>query len=218
MVNFWTDRAHIPKSAEMPVVDLRLMTATYERHPSYAAPVLHLACRLYPNKETGEREKCFYAPGLTPEVDTAPAAAEQGEGKSTVPKRIFVFAGFGLVGIVGGILALRATGKFATLGPAPQQWRRFRVAALAIGIVGGIATYPLTYWMGYPVTTREGVWRIVGIPFFVAFFDSGGADYVGAFTLPNAVANVLFWFVFPQIILILWGCVWRKRRAKAIIN
>ena len=68
-----------------------------------------------------------------PEVDTAPAAAEQGEGKSTVPKRIFVFAGFGLVGIVGGILALRATGKFATLGPAPQQWRRFRVAALAIG-------------------------------------------------------------------------------------
>src|SRR5512134_2346078 len=29
MVNFWSDPKHIPRSAEMPVVDLRLMTATY---------------------------------------------------------------------------------------------------------------------------------------------------------------------------------------------
>ena len=63
MVNFWTDRAHIPTSANMPVPDLAVMTAHYERHPNYQTPVLHLACWLYPNKEAAERAQCDYMPG-----------------------------------------------------------------------------------------------------------------------------------------------------------
>ena len=63
MVNFWTDRAHIPKSAWMPVEDLAVMTAEYERSPTYKGPVLNLACWLYPNKEVAERAKCAYMPG-----------------------------------------------------------------------------------------------------------------------------------------------------------
>ena len=63
MVNFWTDRGHIPKSAEMPVEDLSVMTASYERHPSYKEPALHLACWLYPSRKIGESMQCEYEPG-----------------------------------------------------------------------------------------------------------------------------------------------------------
>jgi hypothetical protein len=63
MVMFWADRRHVPRAADIPVVDLRAMTATYERHPTYAAPALRLACWLYPSKEVGESKKCFYMPG-----------------------------------------------------------------------------------------------------------------------------------------------------------
>ena len=65
MVNFWTDATHIPKrkSGWMPVKDLAVMTASYERYPTYKEPVLSLACWLYPNKTVGESQKCSYEPG-----------------------------------------------------------------------------------------------------------------------------------------------------------
>jgi len=65
MVKFWTDRTHIPetKSGWIPINDLAVMTASYERSPTYKGPVLHLACWLYPSKTVGEAEKCAYFPG-----------------------------------------------------------------------------------------------------------------------------------------------------------
>jgi hypothetical protein len=63
MVNFWTDRKHIPESAWMRVEDLAVMTASYERSPSYKEPSLHLACWLYATKAVGEADKCDYEPG-----------------------------------------------------------------------------------------------------------------------------------------------------------
>jgi hypothetical protein len=63
MVNFWTDRAHVPTTAQMAVGDLAVMAATYERHPNYREPSLRLACWLYPNREVAELMKCGYFPG-----------------------------------------------------------------------------------------------------------------------------------------------------------
>jgi hypothetical protein len=65
MVNFWTDRAHIPQRNDgwIPVSDLAVMTASYERYPTYKEPVLNLACWLYPTKAVGESDKCAYFPG-----------------------------------------------------------------------------------------------------------------------------------------------------------
>jgi hypothetical protein len=65
MINFWTDRNHIPESNKgwIPVTDLAVMTASYERNPTYKAPVLDLACWLYPSKAIGESQKCAYYPG-----------------------------------------------------------------------------------------------------------------------------------------------------------
>jgi hypothetical protein len=65
MVNFWTDRAHVPdtNSGWISVKDLAVMTASYERNPKYAEPSLDLACWLYPTKSLGEAAKCGYYPG-----------------------------------------------------------------------------------------------------------------------------------------------------------
>jgi hypothetical protein len=71
MVNFWTDPTHVPdpnrnpevKTGWIPVSDLAVMTASYERSPKYKQPVLSLACWLYPNKKVAEADKCAYEPG-----------------------------------------------------------------------------------------------------------------------------------------------------------
>jgi hypothetical protein len=47
----------------MPVPDLAVMTASYNRHPSYAKARVQLACWLYPNKAIGEAVQCEYQPG-----------------------------------------------------------------------------------------------------------------------------------------------------------
>ena len=67
-------------------------------------------------------------------------------------------------------------------------------------------------WMAYPMATPEGPARIVGVPFFVAFFDSAGRDYVSAWTLWGCVGNVLFWFMVPQIAVSIYGRQWRQAR------
>jgi hypothetical protein len=65
LVNFWTDPSQVPESASMPVTNLRVRTATYERHPNYETPHLRLACWLYTTKTTAVAENCFVMPGAT---------------------------------------------------------------------------------------------------------------------------------------------------------
>lgn len=132
-----------------------------------------------------------------------------------MPIIVIVLAGVGLVGIVAGLYAVYAAGKFAARGAAPAKWRLLRLSALALGVVLGVATWPLTVWMGYPIETPSGVGRVVGLPFFVAFFDSAGRDYVGPLTTPAAIANVVFWFMVPQLALLFGGHHWRKRGSRA---
>jgi len=75
-------------------------------------------------------------------------------------------------------------------------------AFLMGGLVIGAATWPLTYWMTYPISNEGERWWVVGFPFLVAVFDSEGRDYVGPLTMPGVVANGLFWFLVPQIVLV----------------
>jgi hypothetical protein len=71
MLKFWTDRTHIPTRNDgwIPISDLAVMTASYERSPKYKEPVLNLACWLYPSKTAGERDKCAYFPGAKRPAD-----------------------------------------------------------------------------------------------------------------------------------------------------
>lgn len=63
LVHFWTDRSDVPTDRWMSGRALSQMTATYERHPTYKAPVLRLACRLYASETEAEGARCFTLPG-----------------------------------------------------------------------------------------------------------------------------------------------------------
>jgi len=129
---------------------------------------------------------------------------------------IVVFAVTGLIGLVAGVFALRCILRVQRSGEAPPHWRRLRWATLVFGVLLGIGSWPLTYWMGYPITTPEGPCRIVGLPFFVAFFDNAGRDYVGPITFWGCVANAAFWFMVPHMIAALYGARWQRRRSQVI--
>lgn len=51
----------------------------------------------------------------------------------------------------------------------------------------------------------------MGVPFFVAFFDSAGRDYVGCISLFASVANGLFWF---SVALMVTAWVGRRPQGK----
>jgi hypothetical protein len=114
-----------------------------------------------------------------------------------------VIAGF--AGIILGGLALRPNRR-----NAPQ---RHFAAAIVIGVCIGFATWPLTIWMAYPFEVEGDPGYVVGIPFFVAYFDSAGRDYVGPLTLPATIGNCLFWFFVPQLVLF----AIRRRSSKGVM-
>lgn len=129
---------------------------------------------------------------------------------------VFVLALIGLLGIAGGIHAFRATKRFALLGLAPERWHMYRKIAIVLGVICGIASWLLTGAMGYRTETPEGIGRIVGIPFMVAFFDSRGRDYVSSFMMISIIANAVFWSLLPQLPLLFWG--YRQRSRKNVNN
>jgi hypothetical protein len=107
----------------------------------------------------------------------------------------------GLSGLVCGTLAFRAIRRSATDG-ADCAVTRSRKIALKVGAGLGLASWPLTILMSYPYADDMGsVGRVAGVPFFVAYFDAKGFDYVGPLTMPAVVLNAVFWFLLPQIVM-----------------
>jgi hypothetical protein len=114
----------------------------------------------------------------------------------------------GLAGITVGVFALRSIARVSS--DDASGWRVARVVMVILGVILGVASWPLTYWMGYSIPTPDGPVRLVGLPFFVASFDSQGRDYVSELTLWGCIGNVLFWFMVPQIALASSGRRWRR--------
>ena len=125
-----------------------------------------------------------------------------------------VLALVGLAGLVAGVLALRSIARTSRLAQASPHWRTLRLGGVVLGVVLGVASWPLTFWMGYPVATPEGPGRVVGLPFFAAFFDSAGRDYVGPLTFISCTANSVFWFMVPQLLIAISGKRWRRFSAR----
>jgi len=119
-----------------------------------------------------------------------------------MPPLVIALACLGFAGIVVGGFALGKNWVKTATGGA-STWRRWLWLSLLLGVLLGAASWPLTYWMGYPIHVEAEVGRVVGFPFFVAYFDSEGRDYVGTFTMPGVIANGLFWFIVPQLVLYL---------------
>ena len=124
---------------------------------------------------------------------------------SPMPTLVIVLALVGLAGIIAGGAALWKNWQRAKSTRAPHSLRRWVWVCLLLGVLLGAASWPLTFWMGYPIHVDAEVGRVVGFPFFVAYFDSEGRDYVGVLTMPGVVANCLFWFLLPQLVVYLFA-------------
>lgn len=118
-----------------------------------------------------------------------------------MPALVIVLALIGLAGIIAGLVALRRNWQRAKGGTAVVPHQRRLWVVLALGLALAVGSWLLTFFMGYPVSVEPKPGRVVGIPFFVAYFDSEDRDYVGPLTLPRAIANSLFWFLVPQLVL-----------------
>ena len=78
-------------------------------------------------------------------------------------------------------------------GRLSKQWRRRRIIAFVIGALL-VMTIP---WQQYPL----GNGTAAGVPFFAAWYDNKGRDFVGAITLPALLGDVAVWFLVPQLVL-----------------
>ena len=106
---------------------------------------------------------------------------------------LYVFAAFGFALLVTGILARRFSNRAFRSGSVPAEWRRWRRVALVAGIVFVISVP----WHQYPY--QRGT--VLGFPFFAAWYDERGRDFIGAMTLPALLGDAVVWFLIPQVIL-----------------
>jgi hypothetical protein len=132
-----------------------------------------------------------------------------------MPLIVVLLAVLGLAGIVSGGFAMRLNWRTAKSRSVSRSARRWFVAAVSLGLLLGAASWPLTYFMGYPLKIEAETGRVVGLPFFVAYFDSLGRDYVGPLTMPGVFANALFWFFVPQFALLWLARRWANPSGRA---
>jgi hypothetical protein len=129
---------------------------------------------------------------------------------------IVALAIVGFLGIVAGFVASRVgrsrnaanpSGKFA------KWWR----AARWLGLGLAAASWPLTGVMAYPYAGATGKpGHVAGVPFMAAYFDEQGRDYVGTQTLVAVLANAVFWYLFPRLVVVAIDTVrGRRERARA---
>ena len=125
---------------------------------------------------------------------------------------IKVLAILGVIEIILGFFAMRFTKRICESNEKYLFQRRLRKVSLIIGAGLAIASWPLTYFLGYPYGTGVETGRVVGIPFIVAYFDSAGRDYISSFMLPAIVGNSVFWFAVPHIMLAIYLMYIRGRK------
>ena len=110
----------------------------------------------------------------------------------------------GIAGLVSGVLAVRYVNRKCSETPRVTAGA-IRLVAWIVGVALGAASFIFAGEVGYGIATPEGgLGRVVGIPFFVAFFDAEGNDYVGWITYAGALGNAIFWLVAPQILVALY--------------
>lgn len=124
---------------------------------------------------------------------------------------ILVLALAGVAGIVVGWSAFRFV-RSAAGAPGAGNLAALQRIAIVVGFALGIASWPLTGLMRYPYGTPHEVGHIAGLPFFVAYFDAAGHDYLGSLSLPSLLGNAVFWGLCPQVVLAGHVAVRRRRR------
>ena len=126
-----------------------------------------------------------------------------------------ILAILGLIGLLLGVIAIPIGQRIAKHVPSKRNYAIQRVMTFIAGLILAGASFFWAERIGFPwtVDSDRGFW--VGIPFFVAYFDSGGRGYVGPLTLPAAIGNSIFWFLFPHFTLC---CITFVKLGKRIPN
>jgi len=106
----------------------------------------------------------------------------------------------GIVALIAGALAARYVSRKRAQSPSHAA-RTLRLVAWLVGATLAGISVIFAGEIGYDLSTPEGMGRIVGIPFLVAFFDAQGSDYVGWITYVGMLGNVIVWVLAPQIVL-----------------
>ena len=109
----------------------------------------------------------------------------------------------GIVGTVIGVISL----CYNILISKKRSW----FIAIVFGIFIAAGSVYGRGFLRYPVPEQDtrisgtnspgGMPYIIGIPFFVSFRDADGMGQGNPFPQPGLIANALFWFLVPQIIL-----------------
>ena len=111
-----------------------------------------------------------------------------------------VLAIVGALIVVGECFAARSNRSASEQAKARSVWLHLYRWRGLVGVVFAIASA----FIGYPVSDAGERYRVLGVPFLAAAFDSAGRDYVGPLTLLSFLANALVWFFLPQIVLFCW--------------
>lgn len=125
---------------------------------------------------------------------------------------ILVLACVGLVGMILGIIAFVSNIRRTRSGLFPSYWLSFRWVALLLGIIMAFLSWYLALDVTIPIETPEGTGQVVGIPFFALFLDHTGRDYIWPLTPVAGIANCIFWFLLPQMILFMYGRTGKKTK------
>lgn len=113
---------------------------------------------------------------------------------------VFGLAIIGLLGLLYGIWSILYVNRFYSSEQAPANRTTLRIIVSLIGLIIGILSWPATGFMGYPLSSNGETFRVVGIPFVVAYFGSNGHIYHGSFAILSLIGNMFFWFLLPHSI------------------
>jgi hypothetical protein len=155
----------------------------------------------------GSQEK-LWARGACPAWSSGPSTSPL-DGMANA--LIIAFASLGLVGIFLGARAWRYASRCAAQASTAAPWMWLRIGAFLVGLALAIASLLLILRFSYPAPDGSG--RIVGWPFFVAYFDPAGDDYVGWITYAGVLGNFVFWLLVPQFLLAAYA---RRRTRHAV--
>ena len=121
----------------------------------------------------------------------------------------------GIIIILVGLVAFNKVLHFHKNNFLSIHWSSLRNITIIIGLIIGVSSWLGTSFFCYSFPTTEGGGRVIGIPFYIEVFDPYGPEDKSQYRILSTIGNALFWFLLPQIILLVYGLI---RRKSCLIN
>ena len=106
-----------------------------------------------------------------------------------------------IIAVLMVILELYAAGKnfdYFLKSDATSFWAKCYRWRWALGIP--FAALP--FFISYPIPAADQTYHVIGFPLAIAATDEAGLSYVGKLSTPFMISDMLIWYFFPQILLL----------------